>query len=203
MLLAVVWGCIIHQLLLCRGLKKSLTSVLDMTLNNLIVRLQLCWGFGKCGEYPFIAIAFGSAPARVVALDWVQSMGQIEVKCVLILNWIVWNWTVFDIYLGVNKNIYLYKTELFEIEPLICNKNRFGIKKSHWLMYHQTKPKQSSLLLHSSLWLCEKMNGGIKSTSLLTTPNFLWVDRVLAFHHYQYILWWSKLTVAHWTRMIK
>ena len=26
-----------------------LTSVLDMTLNNLMVRFQQCWSFGECG----------------------------------------------------------------------------------------------------------------------------------------------------------
>ena len=32
-----------------------------------------------------------------VAPDKVLSMGQIELNCVLMLNWIVWNETVFDI----------------------------------------------------------------------------------------------------------
>ena len=32
----------------------SSTSVLDMILNNQMVRFQYCWGFA---EYPFIAIA--------------------------------------------------------------------------------------------------------------------------------------------------
>ena len=37
----VSWGCRIHR--------PPLTSVLDMTLNNLMVRFQWCWSFGKCG----------------------------------------------------------------------------------------------------------------------------------------------------------
>ena len=45
----VGWGCRIHRLLLCRGVRPFLTSVLDMTLNNLMVRLQQCWSFGECG----------------------------------------------------------------------------------------------------------------------------------------------------------
>ena len=32
--------------------------------------------------------------AKVVATDKVLSRGQIELNCVLILNWIVWNGTV-------------------------------------------------------------------------------------------------------------
>ena len=32
---------------------------------------------------------------RIVALNMVLSMGQIELNCVLMLNWIVWNRTVY------------------------------------------------------------------------------------------------------------
>ena len=45
----VSWGCRIHWLHLCRGVSPPLTSVLDMTLNNLMVRFQQCWSFGECG----------------------------------------------------------------------------------------------------------------------------------------------------------
>ena len=45
----VGWGCRIHWLHLCRGGKTTPTSVLDMTLNNLMVRFQQCWSFGECG----------------------------------------------------------------------------------------------------------------------------------------------------------
>ena len=45
----VGWGCRIHRLLLCRGVRPPPpTSVLDMTLNNLMVRFQQCWSFGEC-----------------------------------------------------------------------------------------------------------------------------------------------------------
>ena len=45
----VSWGCRIHRLHLCRGVRPRPTSVLDMTLNNLMVRFQQCWSFGECG----------------------------------------------------------------------------------------------------------------------------------------------------------
>ena len=45
----VSWGCRIHWLYLWWGLRPLLTIVLDMTLNNLIVRFQWCWSFGECG----------------------------------------------------------------------------------------------------------------------------------------------------------
>ena len=46
---------------------------------------------------------------RVEAPDRVLSMGQIELNCVLMLNWIVRNRTV------CKQKLYLYYTELFEI----------------------------------------------------------------------------------------
>ena len=46
----VGWGCRIHRLLLCRGVRPPPPkSVLDMTLNDLMVRFQWCWSFGECG----------------------------------------------------------------------------------------------------------------------------------------------------------
>ena len=60
----VGWGCRIHRLLLCRGVRPlPPTRVLDMTLNNLMVRFQECWSFGKT-EYHIIAIAPRSTLAR-------------------------------------------------------------------------------------------------------------------------------------------
>ena len=46
---------------------------------------------------PSLPLLSGSLWPRVVVPDRVLSMGQIELNCVLILNWIVWNKTVFDI----------------------------------------------------------------------------------------------------------
>ena len=45
----VSWGCRIHWLHLYRWVRPPLMSVLDMTLNNLMVRFQQCWSFGECG----------------------------------------------------------------------------------------------------------------------------------------------------------
>ena len=43
------WGCRIHRLLLCRGVRPPPNECPDMTLNNLMVRFQQCWSFGECG----------------------------------------------------------------------------------------------------------------------------------------------------------
>ena len=42
-------GCCIHRLHPCRGLRPHPMSVLEMILNNLMVRLQWCQSFGKWG----------------------------------------------------------------------------------------------------------------------------------------------------------
>ena len=45
------WGCRIHRLHLCRGLRPPPTTVLIMTLNNMMGRVQWCWRFGECGAH--------------------------------------------------------------------------------------------------------------------------------------------------------
>ena len=53
----------------------------------------------------------GPLQSGVGAPDTVVSMTQIELNCVLTLNWIVWNRTDFDI-----ETAYLCENELFEIK---------------------------------------------------------------------------------------
>ena len=81
-------GCRIHR---------PSTSVLDMTLNNLMV-LYGIWSTLSLPSVP------GPRWPGVVAPDMFQSMGQIElnwitwdINCVLMQNWIVWIRTIFDI----------------------------------------------------------------------------------------------------------
>ena len=130
----VGWGCRIHRLLLCRGGKTPLhnqcpgydTKQFD---GEVPVMLEL-WGMQSTPSLPSLP---GPLRPRVLAPDRVLSIGQIELNCVLMLNWIVWNRTVFDIgtVLMLNwivwnwtvltfnclstKKLYLYSTELFEI----------------------------------------------------------------------------------------
>ena len=44
----VGWGCRIHRLYLCRDSPPPPTSVLNTTLNYLMVRLQYFWSFREC-----------------------------------------------------------------------------------------------------------------------------------------------------------
>ena len=69
-------------------------SILDMTLNNSdgdsSVILELC----EVWSTPLLLSLTGPLWPGVVAPDRVLSMSQIELHCVLGLNWIVWDGTV-------------------------------------------------------------------------------------------------------------
>ena len=61
---SVGWGCRIHQLHFCSGVRytHTPTSVLDMTLNHLLGKLQ-SWNFGKCGVT--LSLLLLSGPLRL------------------------------------------------------------------------------------------------------------------------------------------
>ena len=62
---------------------------------------------------PSLLSLLGRIWPGLVALDGVLTMGQIELNWVLILNWIIWYRTIVD-----PQTVYLWLTELFEIELL-------------------------------------------------------------------------------------
>ena len=96
------WGYRIHWLHLCRR-----------------VRLPHQRYDTKQSSLPLFP---GSLWPEVVAPDRVLSMGQIELNCVFMLNWIVWNRTVFDFETVFTLNwIVWYRT-------VYLYKNGFGIK---------------------------------------------------------------------------
>ena len=97
----IAWGCRIHQLHLCRVIRESpsfQTSVLDMTLNNLMVRLSNAGALGNV-EYPFIAITSRSTLARNVS-TWKGPIYDSNrtvwhLNCVQTNEW-MFNWIVSD-----------------------------------------------------------------------------------------------------------
>ena len=94
----VVWllsrlGCIIHRLLFCRGVSPRTEYPgydIKQSDGEAPVMLEL-WGIPSIPSLPLL---LGQLWPGVVALDRVLSMGQIELNCVLVLNWIAWNRTV-------------------------------------------------------------------------------------------------------------
>ena len=88
----VDWGCRIY--LLCRGVRLRSTSVLIWHWTI------WWWGSSHAGAlgnavYPLLPSLPGPLWSGVVAPDRILSMSLIELNCVFMLNWIVWNWTAF------------------------------------------------------------------------------------------------------------
>ena len=97
----VGWLCRIRQLYLCRGLRPPPQWVswydTKQTDGEGPVMLEL-WGMRSTPSLPSLP---GPLWPGVVAPDRVLSMGQIELSCILMLNWIVRNRTVFTLKLRV------------------------------------------------------------------------------------------------------
>ena len=111
-----------------------------MTLNTDDEVPVMLWGMQSTPSLPSLP---GPLWWGVVAPDRVLSMGQIELNCVLILNWILWNRTVFDI-----ESVSKHKTILI-LNWVVWNrtvyryKNEFGINDQQWLMCHKTQTKSN------------------------------------------------------------
>ena len=79
----------IHQLLLCRGVR---LPGYDTKQSDGVASVMLeLWGMQSTPSMPSLPVPL--CP-RLVARDRVLSMGQIELNCVLMLNWMSWNRTV-------------------------------------------------------------------------------------------------------------
>ena len=112
----------IHWLHLCRGIR--LPPPHPRRVSWIWHQMIRWWGSNDAGalDIPSLPPLLGPLWLGVVAPDSILSIGQIELHCVLMLNWIVWNGTVFDIetvltlnWIVWNRVDYLYK-------------NGFGIK---------------------------------------------------------------------------
>ena len=118
------------------------------------------WGSSNPGalgnaEYSFIAIAPWSTSAGVVIPDRVLSMGQIELNCELMLNWIV-----------CNRTVYVYKMDLAlnNLQWLICHKKHKP---------NQTKPIMSRTLLSIQIYLNNAVVCMVSILSLISTSSNL------------------------------
>ena len=93
----VSWGCRIQGLLLCRGVRPPLPNkcpIYDTKQSEFEGPvIQKLWGMQSTYSLPLL-------PLREAASDRVLCMGQIELHSELLPNWIIWNRTVFDIYVN-------------------------------------------------------------------------------------------------------
>ena len=101
----VGWGCRIHRLHLCRGVwlpNECPTYDTKQSDGEVHIVLEL----GRMRSIPLLLSLPGPLWPWVVAPDRVQSMAQIELNCVLMLNWMFLNRTVFT-FNCVQKNLYI------------------------------------------------------------------------------------------------
>ena len=91
----VSWGCRIHWLHLCREVRPPPQRVswydIKQSHDDVPVMLEFR-GMQSTLTLPSLP---GPLWPGGVAPNKLQSMGQIEVNCILLLNWIAWNGTVF------------------------------------------------------------------------------------------------------------
>ena len=111
----VGWRCKIHWLHLCTGVRPHPNKChgYDIKQSDGEVPLMLeLWGMQSTPLLPSLP---GPLRPGVAALDRVISIGQTELNCVLMLNWITWNRTVLTLKLLMlnlivwNRTDYLYK----------------------------------------------------------------------------------------------
>ena len=115
----VALGWRIHRLILCKGLR------LPSSPND-------CSGYNtkqfnsEVLEYSFIVFAPWSILARS---DWALWVKYVELNCVLMLNWIAWNWTVLTFKLRTYAKLNCLKWNCFCIlNWIVWNGTIFNIE---------------------------------------------------------------------------
>ena len=101
----VGWGCRIYRLLLCRRVRTLPTNecpVYDTKQSdNEVPVMRELWGMQSI---PSLLSLPGPLWPGVVVPDRVRSIGQIELNCVLMLNWIIRNRTILILKLFTELN---------------------------------------------------------------------------------------------------
>ena len=146
------------------------------------------WGMWSTPSLPLL---LGPLLPRVVAPDRVLSMGQIELKCALILNWIVWNRTVLTFNCMSTKSVLILnwivwnrtdytnspgdwgsipgrvipKTEKMVLDAALLNTQHYKVRIKGKV--EQSREKSSAFPLHLGVVAIEK--GAFRSPSTKVT----------------------------------
>ena len=120
-ILPVGWSYRIHQLLLCRGVRTCHLQVSWIYIKHSNGEF---WGMPSTPSLPSLP---GQLWPWIVAPDRVWSIGLIELNSTLMLNWIVWNRTVFWHWTCLLLSISIY--DIFNY-----------IKPFRWTLFSQNYP---------------------------------------------------------------
>ena len=175
------WGCRIHRLFVCRG-ARPLTNefpVYDTKQSGEVPIMLELWGMRSTPSFPSLP---GPLWHGVVAPGRVLSIGQIELNSVIMLNWIVWNGTVFACW-----------TELLEIE-LFWNLTECKQKVYLFFFFHHTTCGSTCDTLASSAAIQGDNTVSVAQGSTATpgaTEQLLPPDRVFITELLEIELFWN------------
>ena len=139
----VSWGCRIHWLLFCNmcpGYDTNMCPGYDTKQSNgeATVMLEL-WGMWSTSSMLLLPSPYWPG---VVALDGVLYMGQIELNCVLMLKWILWNRTVLTFKVCTYTKLNCLKLNCFcMLNWIVWNQTIFDIEtvlKLNWIVWIRT-----------------------------------------------------------------
>ena len=163
----VSWGCRIHRLCLCRGVRtppaRNECPGYDTKQPDGEVPVML-WLWRRQSTPALLSLP-GPLEPGVVASDWVLSMGQIELNCqtelleielflysncILMLNWVVWNKTILTLNCVWTKTIlilnWIVGIRTVWLNWIALNRNVFEKLSSHlncvltlnWIVWNGT-----------------------------------------------------------------
>ena len=138
----VGWSCRIHWLHLCRGLRPPPPPTecpgydTKQSYAEVPVMLEL-WGMQSTSSLPSLS---GPLWPKMLAPDRVLSMGQIELNCIFMLNWIAWNRTVLTFALCTYAKLNCLKWNCFcMLNWIVWNRTVFDIETVlmlNWIVWN-------------------------------------------------------------------
>ena len=124
----VSWGCRIHRLLLSKGVRPANECPGDDT-KQFVGEAPVMTDHWRMQNSPSLPLLPGSLWSRVVAPDRALSMGQIELNCTLMINWIAWNRIVLTFGLRTRARLNSWKWISFYLETVI---------RLNWIVWNRT-----------------------------------------------------------------
>ena len=110
----VGWGCRIHWLHLCRGVIPPPNECPRYNTKQSDGEVPVMLELWRMQSTSSLSSLSGPLWLGVVVPDRVLSMGQIELNSILMLNWIAWNRTVFDIETVLKLNWTVWNRTVFD-----------------------------------------------------------------------------------------